>query len=182
MSPRWGSTSRLTDWPTVSRNVTLTLTLTFAYLPRLLFLSRNILCGSVLIDDRARKISDACSIWLLNTGADAHPFHLSVNLALCSPGLAVYLGWFNLPALHFGNHCPASLHISTPSTVVRRYENWVIRRDDCEAIDCDIRIFGISNCKLHVGAPHERTDPSLFAFYPQVIHHASSPNCPMVDR
>jgi hypothetical protein len=26
MSPRWGSTPRLTDWPTVSRNVTLTLT------------------------------------------------------------------------------------------------------------------------------------------------------------
>jgi hypothetical protein len=28
MSPRWGSTPRLTDWPTVSSNVTLTLTLT----------------------------------------------------------------------------------------------------------------------------------------------------------
>jgi hypothetical protein len=28
MSPRWGSTPRLTDWLTVSRNVTLTLTLT----------------------------------------------------------------------------------------------------------------------------------------------------------
>jgi hypothetical protein len=30
MSHTWGSTPRLTDWPTVSRNVTLTLTLTFA--------------------------------------------------------------------------------------------------------------------------------------------------------
>jgi hypothetical protein len=35
MSPRWGSTPRLTDWLTVSRNVTLTLTLTIMMTHRL---------------------------------------------------------------------------------------------------------------------------------------------------
>jgi hypothetical protein len=33
MSPRWDSTPRLTDWQTVSRNVTLTLTLTCGLVP-----------------------------------------------------------------------------------------------------------------------------------------------------
>jgi hypothetical protein len=41
MSPRWGSTPRLTDWPTVSRNVSLTLTLTWVKFTRVVAGSNN---------------------------------------------------------------------------------------------------------------------------------------------
>jgi hypothetical protein len=72
------------------------------------FNSKHILWGSPLSDDRSNIISDVCTgldLILLNTGENMHlclgsGTLSSLDLAFCSPSLAVHLEWSVLSDLH----------------------------------------------------------------------------------
>jgi hypothetical protein len=94
------------------------------------FNARNILWGAVLTDKRGRSVYDVCAgfdLILLNTGAHTHLYLGSgtlstLDLAFCSPGLAVQLDWSVLPDLHGSDLHGKSAHLYTISNSIETSE------------------------------------------------------------
>jgi hypothetical protein len=72
--------------------------------------------GSAVTDNRGRTVSDVCArfdLIFLNMGAvTCLGSSLALDLAFCSPGIAIHLEWSVLEDLHGSGHYPISLHIS----------------------------------------------------------------------
>jgi hypothetical protein len=123
---------------------------------------------SILTDAGGKIVSDVCAVFdliVLNADAD---MHLCLGLGMTSALDHVFCrsGLGTLPYSISGDHCPSSLHISTPSPLVSRHENWVIRCWLGGFLSVsDIQRLGIFNCQLHGKVFYEYSGRNCFVFF-----------------
>jgi hypothetical protein len=156
------------------------------------FNARNILWGAVRTDERGRSVHDVCAgfdLILLNTDAHTHLCLVSgtssaLDLAFCSPGLAVHVDWSVLPDLHGSDHYPVNLHIFTPSPAVSRHPNWINRRTDWDGFSQSLIFEDQEFPSVNSMVEYFTSTVSRAAsqYVPSVVHHTSSHTCPVVDR